>query len=80
MCDRQSCTMCSLNRDFASRLNILLSEHHLEFLSLNDDCIGSSDSTLVKMPHYWKSQSCRGSFVYSRVQGLLTDDVLFHFD
>ena len=33
----------------------LLTEHHLEFLSLNRGCIGSSESTLVKMPHSWKS-------------------------
>ena len=33
----------------------LLSEHHLEFLSLKEGCTGSSESTLVKMPHCWKS-------------------------
>ena len=33
----------------------LLTEHHLEFLSLKGDCTGSSESTLVKMPHCWKS-------------------------
>ena len=33
----------------------LLTEHHLEFLSLTGCCIGSSESTLVKMPHCWKS-------------------------
>ena len=33
----------------------LLAEHHLEFLSLKRGCIGSSESTLVKMPHCWKS-------------------------
>ena len=27
----------------------LLTEHHLEFLSLKGGCIGSSESTLVKM-------------------------------
>ena len=32
----------------------LLTEHHLEFLSLKGDCTGSSESTLVKMPHCWK--------------------------
>ena len=30
-------------------------EHHLEFLSLKGDCTGSSESTLVKMPHCWNS-------------------------
>ena len=33
----------------------LLPEHHLEFLSLKGGCIGSSESTLVKMPHCLKS-------------------------
>ena len=33
----------------------LLTEKHLEFLSLTGGCIGSSESTLVKMPHCWKS-------------------------
>ena len=33
----------------------LLTEHHLEFLRLTGGCTGSSESTLVKMPHCWKS-------------------------
>ena len=33
----------------------LLTEHHLEFLSLKGGCTGSFESTLVKMPHCWKS-------------------------
>ena len=33
----------------------LLTEHHLQFLSLKEACTGSSKSTLVKMPHCWKS-------------------------
>ena len=33
----------------------LLTEHHLEFLSLKGGCTGSSESTLVKMPHCLKS-------------------------
>ena len=33
----------------------LLTEHHLEFLSLKGGCTGLFDSTLVKMPHCWKS-------------------------
>ena len=28
----------------------VLTEHHLEFLSLKRGCTGSSESTLVKMP------------------------------
>ena len=33
----------------------LLTEHHLEFLSLKGGCKGSYESTLVKIPHCWKS-------------------------
>ena len=33
----------------------LLTEHHLECLSLKGGCTGSSESTPVKMPHCWKS-------------------------
>ena len=33
----------------------LLTEHHLEFLSLKGGCTDSSESTLVKMPRCWKS-------------------------
>ena len=33
----------------------LLTEQRLEFLSLKGGCTGSPESTLVKMPHCWKS-------------------------
>ena len=33
----------------------LLSEQHLEFLSLKVGCTGCSESIHVKMPHCWKS-------------------------
>ena len=33
----------------------LLTEHHLEFLSLIGGYTGLYESTLVKMPHFWKS-------------------------
>ena len=35
----------------------LLTEHHLEFLSLKGGCRGSSESTHVKMSHCWKSHA-----------------------
>ena len=35
----------------------LLTEHHLRFLILKGGCTGSSESTLVKMPHCWKSHA-----------------------
>ena len=33
----------------------LLTENHLEFLSLKGGCTGMYESTLVKIPHCWKS-------------------------
>ena len=44
----------------------LLTEHHLEFLSLKGGCTGSSKSTLVKMPHCWKSHVA--AHIYSVLQ------------
>ena len=35
----------------------LLTEHHLEFLSLKGGCTGSSESTLVKKSNYRKSHA-----------------------
>ena len=35
----------------------LLTEHHLEFISLKWGCTSSSESTLVKMPHCWKAHA-----------------------
>ena len=35
----------------------LLTDHYLEFLSLKGGCTGSSESTLVKMPHCRKSHA-----------------------
>ena len=32
----------------------LLTEQHLEFLSLKGGCTGLSESTLIKMSHCWK--------------------------
>ena len=34
----------------------LLTEQHLEFLSLTGGCTGSFEYTHVKMPHGWKSR------------------------
>ena len=48
----------------------LLTEHHLEFISLKGVCTGSSESTLVKIPHCWKSHvmaqlCCRAHLIES---------------
>ena len=61
----------------------LLTEQHLEFLSLKGDWTGSSESKLFKMPHCWKS--CRGSFIMNsrkRVSSVFfqtTDHLSFNF-
>ena len=47
----------SLIRAYASRFSKLLTEHHLEFLSLKGGCTGLSKSTQVKIPHCWKSHA-----------------------
>ena len=57
MCDQQSLrsdqSLCE-SLECSMKAN-LLTEHHLTCLSLKGDCIGSSESTLVKMPRCWKS-------------------------
>ena len=35
----------------------LLTEHHLEFLSLKGGCRSSSESTPVNMSNWWKSHA-----------------------
>ena len=64
MCDQQSlrsaCAYAQSDQSLCSSLEYsmgvkLLTEHHLEFLSLKGGCTRSFESTLVKMPHCWKS-------------------------
>ena len=47
----------------------LLTEHHLEFLSLKGGCRGSSESTLVKMSNCLKSHAA-AQFKYLSVHNL----------
>ena len=42
----------------------LLTGHHLESLRVKGGCTGSSESTLVKMPHRWKSHITAQISVY----------------
>ena len=41
----------------------LLTKHHLKFLRLKGGCTGSSEYTLVKMPHCWKSHDTAQIFM-----------------
>ena len=64
MCDQQSlrsaCAYAQSDQSLCVSLEYsmsvkLLTEHHLEFLSLKGGCTGSSESSNVKMSHGWKS-------------------------
>ena len=64
MCDQQSlrsaCAYAQSVQSLCLSLEysmsvMLLTEHHLEFLRLKGGYTDSSESTLVKIPHCWKS-------------------------
>ena len=51
----------------------LLTEHNLDLLSLKDGCTGSSESTLFKMPHCWKSHvTVHISFILKQTTNVAT--------
>ena len=50
----------------------LLTERHLEFLSLKGGCRGSSESTLVKMSNCWKSHAL--AHIISKIRRLKVTD------
>ena len=56
----------SLIRAFASRIVNLLTKHPLELLSLKKGCIGTFESTFVKISHCLEI-TCHGSIMYFRV-------------
>ena len=58
----------------------LLTEQHLEFLSLKGDCIGSSESTLVKMSNCWKSHALAHIFVLADQLTNIPPTTSIHYD
>ena len=50
----------------------LLTADHLKFLILKGGCIGSSESTLVKMPHCLKSHAAAHKHLGPNKHGLVT--------
>ena len=48
----------------------LLTEHHLEFLSLIGGCRGASESTLVKMSNCWKSHAAAHLVIKDQLKSL----------
>ena len=80
MCDQQSlrsaCAYAQSDQILFESLEYLmigkiLTEHHLEFLSLKGSCRGSSKSTLVKMSNCWKSHAA-AHFVCNDIMPFLT--------
>ena len=75
MCDQQSlrsaCAYAQSDQSLCLSLEYsmtveLLTEHCLEFLSLTGGCTGSPESTLVKMPHCWKSHALAHLLIFYR--------------
>ena len=56
----------------------LLNERHMEVQSLKGDCTGSSESTHVKMPHYWKSHVTAKMYVYLMKWASTRDSGTYH--
>ena len=95
MCDQQwlrlACTYAQADQSLCLSLEYsmtvkLLTEHHLEFLSLIGGCTGSSESTLVKIPHCWKSHvtaQCKHNMDQDLTNDMASDSLLssllFHF-
>ena len=82
MCDQQSlrsaCAYAQSDRSLCLSLEYsmivkLLTEHHIGFLSLKGGCTGASESTLVQMPHCWKSHvTAQLLYFHSQKQLLIT--------
>ena len=58
----------------------LLTEHHLDFLSLKGDYTGWSKSTLVKIPHCWKSRVTAHMAMTGRVTSFLKEEEVYVFE
>ena len=80
MCDQQSlrsaCAYTQSDQSLCLSLVYymsvkLLTEHHLEFLSLKGGCTGSSETALVKAQHCWKSRHGSNSIYPVVGHGLL---------
>ena len=56
----------------------LLTEHHLEFLSLKVGCRGSSVYTLVKMSNCWKSHALARGCSSDILTGITVFDYALH--
>ena len=65
----------SLCKSLEYSMNVkVLTEQHFEFLSLKESRTGSSESTLVKIPHCWKSHVA--AEIYAHTLVCLLDRIL----
>ena len=55
----------------------LLTEYSLKFLNFTGGCTGSSESTLVKLPHCWKSHVMAQMFVVHKLVIIVPQRMLF---
>ena len=79
MCDQQSlrsaCAYAQSDRSLCLSLEYsmtvkLLTEQNLQFLSLKGGCTCSSESTLVKIPHCWKSHVTAHIYTHLNQEGI----------
>ena len=91
MCDqlslRSACAYAQSDQSLCQSLEYsmtvkLLTEHHLEFLSLKGGCTGLSESTLVKMLQCWKSRVTDPNYVddTSGQNVKTSDEISFFFN
>ena len=90
MCDQQSlrsvCAYTQFDQSLCLSLEYsmsvkLLTEHHLEFLSLKGGCTGSFESTLVKIPHCLKSYAAAhmiSAYIFTVAFFFITSDFSIH--
>ena len=73
MCDQQrlrsACAYAQSDQSLCKSLEYsrsvkLLTKQHLEFLGLKGGCTGLSESTLIKIPHCWKSHVAAHIILY----------------
>ena len=58
----------------------LLTEHHLEFLSLKGGCRGWSESTLVKISNCWKFHAAAQLSLISSLCCISTSPGMYFFE
>ena len=56
----------------------LLTENHLEFLSFNGGCTGTTKSTFIKMQHCWKSHVLAHRSLTLCILGLIFFYIIHH--